>query len=192
MCIKLDVEPKVEILPVVYRAGNDDPSKEPFVLHRPEQQRWEDGYARYHKRWLSYKNRAEATANNFVPAVKVLKHLRTKYSSPAVSFHLECLLYALPDNVFLGGPADYIPNMLSEIVATPASSWYARYLPTPCSDRDIFTPTEWRKADWETFHQVAEQWALWANIARYAGNRGEAVRYWRFLLGEDAFPSYGA
>lgn len=192
MCIKLDIEPRAEILPVVYQAGNYDSSKEPFVLYRPENRRWEDGYARYHKAFLSHKNRATATANNFVPAIKVFKHLRTRYSIPAVSFHLECLLYSLPDNLFLGGPADYIPNVLTEIVANPASSWYGRYLWTPCGDRDIFTAAEWGRADWEAFHRAAEEWSLWANIARYATDESVAIDYWRRLLGSDFFPRYGS
>jgi hypothetical protein len=33
MCIKLDVEPRIEILPVVYKSGNYDPDKEPFRLY---------------------------------------------------------------------------------------------------------------------------------------------------------------
>jgi hypothetical protein len=191
MVIKLDIEPRLEILPVVYKAGNYDFNKEPFRLYRPENAQWEDGYARYHKRLLSGKNEVGKTANNFVPAIKVFKHLRTRYSVPAVSFHVECLLYSLPNSLFRGGPADYIPDVLFEIVATSASSWYARYLPTPCGDRDIFTNEEWGRADWEAFHRAAEQWSLWANIARYATDRDVAIQYWRSLLGEDFFPRYG-
>lgn len=96
MCIKLDVEPRIEILPVVYKAGNFDPSYEPFVLYRPRNHQWEDGFARYHRQWISSKNRAEKTANNFVPAIKVLKHLRTRFGLDAVSFHIECLLFIFP------------------------------------------------------------------------------------------------
>lgn len=36
MCIKLDLGIQVEILPVVFAAGNSDANQEPFVLYRPE------------------------------------------------------------------------------------------------------------------------------------------------------------
>lgn len=192
MCIKLDTDPRIEVLPVVYKSGNFDPAVEPFRLYRPENNQWEDGFARYHKRCLSWKNNLVNTGGNFVPAIKVFKHLRTKYSIPAVSFHIECLLYSLPNSVFRGGPADYIADVLTEIVATSASSWYGRYLPTPCEDRDIFTSTEWSRANWEAFYRAANDWSLKANIARYATDRDVAVDYWRQLLGPDFFPHYAS
>jgi hypothetical protein len=108
-----------------------------------------------------------------------------------VSFHLECLLYSLPDSLFYGkGPADYIADVLTEIVATSAASWYVRYLPTPSGDRDIFTSREWGRPDWEAFHRTANDWSLWANVARFATDRDVAIQYWRRLLGGDFFPSY--
>ena len=45
MCIKVDLGIKLEILPVVYKAGCNDPQAEPFCLFRPESNQWEDGYA---------------------------------------------------------------------------------------------------------------------------------------------------
>jgi hypothetical protein len=36
MCIKVELGIKVEILPVVYKQGNNDPSVEPFRMYRPE------------------------------------------------------------------------------------------------------------------------------------------------------------
>jgi hypothetical protein len=91
MCIKVDLGIKIEILPVVYKGGNSDPQVEPFRLYRPENQQWEDGYARYHQAHLSRKNAALRTGGNFIPAIKVLKHLRSRFALDAVSFHLECL-----------------------------------------------------------------------------------------------------
>ncbi len=189
MCVKLDTEPRIEILPVVYKSGNYDSSDEPFRLYRPENGQWEDGFARYHKAWLSWKNREEKTGNNFVPTIKVLKHLRTRFSLDAVSFHLECLLFSLPDHLFLGGPADYIPAVLKHILSTSAAAWYSRVLWTPCKDRDIFVPAEWEKRDWEEFYETAVVWAKAAHLANQARDRDEAVKYWQALLG-DSFPKY--
>jgi hypothetical protein len=75
--------------------------------------------------------------------IKVLKHLRSHWRNDAVSFHLECLLYSLSPVIFIGGPADYITNVLTAIASTPADTWYREPLMTPCGDRDIFTPEEW-------------------------------------------------
>ncbi len=188
MCIKLDTEPRIEILPVVFRSGNHDPSNEPFRLFRPENNQWEDGYARYHKSLLSWKNQESKTKANFVPAIKVFKHLRTQFSLDAISFHLECLLFSLPDHLFLGGPADYIPALLGHISATPASSWYGQYLYTPSGERDIFVDAEWKKQDWEKFHEVATVWTKVARLANQAADKDDAIEYWRILLGEDSFP----
>ena len=188
MCIKLDVEPRIEILPVVYKAGNQDPDKEPFRLYRPEKSQWENGYARYHRGWLSRKNGQSKTGNNFIPAIKVFKHLRTNYSLDAVSFYLECLLFSLPDDLFLGGPADYIPALLGHISSNSASTWYGRVLNTPCGDRDIFVEREWSKSSWVGFHETCGLWAKCARLASQARDKDEAIQLWQLLLGEDFFP----
>jgi hypothetical protein len=189
MCIKLEVEPRLEILPVVYKAGNHDSDKEPFRLYRPESGQWEDGYARYHRAYLSEKNRG---TGNFIPAIKVFKHLRSRYSLRSVSFHIECLLYSFPDRLFVGGPADYIPALLSHLVSSSASSWYAQYLPTPCGERDIFTASEWSRVEWGRFHQAATRWAIDARAASQAADRDTAISRWQALLGSDFFPGYAA
>jgi hypothetical protein len=188
MCIKLDVEPRIEILPVVYKSGNADPAVEPFRLYRPENRQWEDGYARYHRQWISYKNRATNTASNFVPAIKVLKHLRTRFGLDAVPFHKECLLFSFPDNLFLGGPADYIPNLLEYITSISATSWYGKVLRTPCQDRDIFVLSEWNRESWNTFHDHCTTWHKCAVLASQAHDAEDAIRYWQLLLSEDFFP----
>src|SRR5262249_17683624 len=108
MCIKVDLGIQLEILPVVFKAGTYDAQREPFVLYRPERGVWEDGFGRYHQAHLSNKNAANRTQGNFIPMIKVLKHIRSLFGHEVVSFHIECLLYSLPDWVFWGGPADYI------------------------------------------------------------------------------------
>ncbi len=188
MCVKIDLGIKVEILPVVYTLGNNDPNVEPFQLYRPQRGQWEESYARYHQAWLSYKNRPEKTGGNFIPAVKVVKHLRSLYSN-AISFHIESLLYTLPDELFRGGPADYIASVLEYIAAIPPGPWYARELRTPVGERDIFTSTEWGHDNWMEFHRVVKLWASVATRARDSTNRGIAVEYWQMILGKGFFPT---
>ena len=189
MCIKVDLGIKVEILPVVYKAGTNDFDSEPFRLYRPAAQNWDDGYARHHQKHLTAKNSSTRTAGNFIPCVKVLKHLRSVASAEAVSFHIECLLYSLPDNLFLGGPADYIPRVLRSIVATPAAEWYAKPVRTPCGDRDIFTPSEWTAEKWLIFHSWLEHWAREAAAARDASYATHAIERWQSILGDRFFPA---
>jgi hypothetical protein len=189
MCIKVDLGIKVEILPVVYKAGNNDPAAEPFRLFRPETGGWEDGYARYHQQWLSLKNRPERTGGNFIPMVKVLKHLRSLTSLSAVSFHLECLLYSLPDELFRGAPADYISAVLNRIATTPAATLYNAGCRTPCGERKIFVANEWSLASWQVFHDaLIKVWAKGSVLANNATDRQQAIEIWRIVLGEDYFP----
>src|SRR5207249_704185 len=102
---------------------------------------------------------------NFIPAIKVFKHLRSQVGVDAVSFHIECLLYSLPDTLFLGGPADYLPTLFEHIAATPANVWYASVCRTPCGDRDIFTGSEWGLASWTQFHEIIKVAARAARLA---------------------------
>ncbi|HEX8459217.1 MAG TPA: hypothetical protein VF656_18130 [Pyrinomonadaceae bacterium] len=188
-CIKVDLSIKLEILPVVYKAGNNDPQKEPFRLHRPERQQWEDGYARYHQGWLSWKNDDSNTKGNFIPAIKVLKHIRSIHNVDAVSFHIECLLYSFPNEVFIGPPADYITKMLNFIASTPASTWYSKVVNTPCGERDIFTAPEWTSASWNAFHEFIGKCAALSSAANISQDKSETIRYWQAILGSNYFPA---
>lgn len=188
MCIKVDLGVKVEILPVVYKAGISDAKAEPFRLFRPETGQWEDGYARYHQQWLSWKNGADKTGGNFIPAVKVFKHLRSYFAKDAVSFHIECLLFSLPDALFRGGPAEYVPALLSHLSARPASDWWLEDICTPCGDRDIFTATEWQRESWGAFHELIATLAPLATAASRTTDWEKGVMAWQLVLGAEFFP----
>ncbi len=188
-CIKIDLGIKVEILPVVFKAGTMDPDKEPFVLYRPESKRWEDGFARYHQGWLSVKNAANRTQGNFIPAIKVLKHIRSLYGLTAVSFHLECLLYFLADSFFLGGPADYLASVFHAIAAHKPEEWYRTTCMTPCGDRDIFTAAEWGTQGWWKFHEIISKCSTVAQEAITTSNESQAVDAWQAILGKEFFPA---
>jgi hypothetical protein len=188
MCIKVDLGITIEILPVVYKQGNNDASVEPFRLFRPQTAEWQDGFARYHQQWLTWKNAAAKTGGNFIPMIKVLKHLRSLFGLEAVSFHLECLLFHLPDEVFRGAPADYIPSVLSEITAKTAEAAWIAGCATPCRDRDVLSEPEWGFNRWRAFHELAKKWTLVARGARGASSRPDAIALWRLLLGDAYFP----
>jgi hypothetical protein len=188
LCIKVDLGIRLEILPVVYKAGTSDPGAEPFRLFRPESSSWEDGFARYHQQWLTWKNGPEHADGNFIPAVKVFKHLRSRFNVDAVSFHLECLLFSLPDSLFQGGPADYIPALLEAIASVPAVDWYVSALRTPCKDRDIFVSTEWSLAKWVEFHELLTLLAPAARAACQMSSWDAGIVKWQAILGAQFFP----
>lgn len=187
MCIKVDLGIKVEILPVVYKQGNSNAQVEPFRLYRPETRQWEDGYARYHQDALTQKNKA--TNGNFIPMIKVLKHLRSHHRLDAVSFHIECLLHSLPNNLFFGNPADYIPAVLSYIADTPAWEWFIRRITPPWEpNRNIFSPFEWPGENWANFHRHVVAWSATARVASMQSDKDLAITAWKDLLGDSFFP----
>ena len=124
MCIKLDLGIKVEILPVVRNGALVPGDNEPFYLWRPSTAQWEYGYAMRHREHLSCVCNGTllggGTNANFIPMVKVIKHLRDLSGIDAVSFHIETLLYSVADHYFHGAPAEYIPAVLRAISATAA------------------------------------------------------------------------
>jgi hypothetical protein len=188
MCIKVDLGINIEILPVVFKAGNSDPQQEPFVLYRPETSRWEDGFARFHQAKLSAKNASARTQGNFIPAIKVFKHLRSRFDLNAVSFHIECLLYSLPDHVFFGAPADYVATVLHTIASRSAADWCQARCVTPCGDRGIFIPGEWTAQDWLVFHEMISKASAVAQRAITTSSQSKAIEAWQAILGSDFFP----
>jgi Second Messenger Oligonucleotide or Dinucleotide Synthetase domain len=188
MCIKLDLGIKVEILPAVFKSGNNDPNKEPFYLYRPERGRWEEGVAKYHQFYLTEKNRH--TNGNFIPMVKVLKHIRSLFDTNAVSFHLECLLHAMRNEYFYGGPADYITKVISTIANHKAAEWQSWNVETPCGDRKLFSNSEWKESDWGAFHLLLSTIAPILIEAVNTGDKHRAVQCWQSVLGDDYFPAY--
>lgn len=188
MCIKLDLGIEVEILPVVFKSGNSDPNVEPFYLYRPERARWEEGFAKHHQACLTAKNKQ--TDGNFIPMVKVLKHIRTRCGSNAVSFHLECLLYCLSNVAFVGSPADYVTSVVSLISSHAAPLWKTFNITTPSGERNLFCDTEWREYDWTAFHVLITQVEPWLIEAVNTGNRNRAIECWQKILGPEYFPAY--
>jgi hypothetical protein len=157
-------------------------------LFRPESQLWEDGYARYHQGWLTWKNGPQNTTGTFIPAIKLFKHVRSRFKLAAVSFHLECLLFSLPNELFVGSPADYLPALFNHIAGRGADDWYREILRTPCRERDIFTAQEWSYASWSLFHDVMKKMSVITTAAGQTTDREQAIELWQIVLGNDFFP----
>src|SRR6266566_2009874 len=190
MCIKMDLGIKVEILPVIYGSWFSDVNSEPFLLYRPEAGRWEDGYARRHQQRISEKNAQARTDGNFIPAIKVLKHIRSHHGLDVISFHLECLLYSLPDYLFRGSAPTYIVALLHAIASESAETWYKwKGVRTPCRERRLFSTTEWPWESWKDFHDQVVFFDLLAQAACHAPDKALAIQTWQLLLGKDRFPT---
>ncbi len=186
MCIKVDLGIKVEILPVVLQGGVTDRSFEPFYLWRPESGQWEVGYARYHQQKLTEKN--ALTAGNFIPAIKVFKHLRSAAGLDAISFHIECFLYSLPDQWFAGSPAEYICRLITNIASSTSYVWYLMDIRTPCNDRALFSISEWNSSSWGSFHGMVSGLKPAASLAASEFDEGRSTMHWQHVLGANYFP----
>lgn len=201
MCVKLNLGINVEILPVVKVRGASL-TEEPFFLWRPSRNRWEPGYAQEHQDKLSDKNKPACrvimlvgppeplgTDGNLIPAIKVFKHLCAVHKVEAVSFHLECLLYALPDELFWGPPSSYIYQLLSHIASRDPSQMYAQGLDSPTRDRNIFDSSEWELRNWLAFHRACKDWSSIARNAVTSYDKMLAIAEWQKLLGTQWFPA---
>ncbi|WP_419873089.1 SMODS domain-containing nucleotidyltransferase [Candidatus Pristimantibacillus sp. PTI5] len=188
MCIKVDLGIKVEILPVVQAEGNDDSRAEPFYLFRPHTGNWETGYARDHQAYLSAKNRDQFTYGNFIPAIKTFKHIRTVLKLDVVSFHLECLLFSIPNQYYHGSAANYLHYLLSYIANYTAEAWYESDIKTPCEDRELFDETEWKWENWSLFHKFVIVLSRYSKMAVESENRDFAISCWKEILGDSFFP----
>lgn len=186
MCIKVNLGIKLEILPAVVNAASSAPNDEPFFLYRPERARWEIGYARHHQALLTEKNKR--THGNFIPTIKVMKHIRSNFSNPAVSFHIESLLYAVDDRQFVGSRANVIANVIAIIAGVDPTACQGLGIKTPCGDRDLFSATEWTDAAWRTFHTLISALSPRVIEAVSTKSRPRAVALWQGILGTGYFP----
>src|SRR6266568_4276046 len=137
---------------------------------------------------LSEKNVQARTGGNFIPAIKVLKHIRSHHKLDVVSFHLECLLYSLPDYLFRGSAPTYIAALLHTIAGKSAEAWYnGRSIRTPCLERRLFSTSEWRWESWKAFHDRVVFFDLLAQAAWHAPDIALAIQTWQLLLGQEFF-----
>lgn len=189
LCIKIDLDIKVEILPAVKKVGVTDFDHEPFRIYRPELGEWVDAYARYHQRRLTEKNK---TVGNFKPMIKVFKHLRDIWQGlnkeDAISFNIECLLYCVPNSVFSGSIADAVEGVLSSVASFTPAQAVSSGITSPCGDKILFSDSEWSNVAYNRFHGYVKKWAALAYKANRQQDWNDAVDVWKALLGDKYFP----
>lgn len=118
----------------------------------------------------------------------MFKHLRSQAGLDIASFHIECFLFVLPDALFAGVAADYLPALLDHIVSVDASTWWQQNYTTPCGDRIFFHPDECGLESWVSFHQAVTSWSGKAWLASNQNDLLLSRALWQQLLGVGFFP----
>ncbi len=189
MCIKVELDIKVEILPAVKKAGTFSIDIEPFRIHDPDIVQWIDAYACEHQKLITQKNKS--TNNQFKPLIKVFKHLRDTFPGSnvkdAISFHIECLLYGIPNSLFTNSIPDIIEKVLTCIANFSPSQALNSNISSPCGDKRLFSANEWNITSYRQFNALVTQWATLARIANSKYNLNEAITFWKRLLGDNYF-----
>jgi hypothetical protein len=190
MCIKVELDIKVEILPAVKKAGTFSTDIEPFRIHDADTAQWIDAYAREHQKLITQKNKS--TNNLFKPIIKIFKHLRDTFhgsnARDAISFHIECLLYRVPNSLFTSSIPNTVEKVLTCIANFSPSQALSSNIYSPCGNRLLFSSTEWNITSYGQFNALVTQWSALARIANSKYSLDEAITFWKKLLGEDYFP----
>lgn len=192
ICVKVDLEIKVEILPAVKKAGTPITDIEPFRIYKPDLKSFVDAYAREHQKRITQKNKE--TNNMFKPLIKAFKHLRDTWplseANDAVSFHIECLLYRVPNSLFTASVSDTLVDALSWVANFSPSQAATSDITSPCGDKVVFSDNEWKEASYTRFNALVKQWASIAKLANEESDVNLAISHWKRLLGNDYFPRY--
>lgn len=195
VCVKVLLEGiKIEVLPALRVKGKPF-ENEPFYMFRPNEDEsldgfWRPSFARHHQYLCTKKN---VDVNGlFVPMIKVLKHVRSIDSylseNDAVSFHIECLLYALKKSIYTGATCECIENVLKALAGFTPEKAKGSGVRSPCRDKILFDPDEWSISSYERFNEAVKKWYQIAADANEQEDRDKAIDGWKKLLGEDYFP----
>jgi hypothetical protein len=188
ICVKVVLKGVVvEVLPALYFPGQPL-DVDPCYIFKDGQ--WVPAFARRHQELVSEKN--AKTDGMFVPMIKVLKHLRSQSGrlavSDAVSFHLECLLFAVADTVYSGSYGECIARVLTSLAGFTPQKAEQSGLRTPVRDKVLFAEDEWNIGAYSRFHPFVREWAAAANEANAEKDADIAAASWQALLREKYFP----
>lgn len=195
-CIKVVLDrTKVEILPALRIPGRRF-SHEPFYMFDPhtaddQNGSWRPAFARRHHELCSEKN--SATNGLFIPMIKCIKHLRSidlpLSDTDAVSYHIECLLYAFQNSVYTGSYCECLESILSALVSFGPDTARGSGVKSPSRDKVLFSPQEWAADSYRHFHDAASLWHAAAHKANQSADEPAAVECWQALLGNEYFPA---
>jgi len=195
ICIKIELESiKIDILPALKYPGKSM-DFEPFYMFKPDEDEskngvWKQGFAREHQKMITNKNKS--TEGNFVPIIKLFKHLRsinsklTRYD--AVSYHIECLLYSLKDSIYSGSISQHIESVLHSLSGFTPEKAQKSNIKSPCGDIKLFNHDEWNLQSFSRFYHELKEWNRIVSDANKQDDRDSAIDKWKELLGNDYFP----
>jgi hypothetical protein len=196
ICVKIDLQAiRLEVLPALRIKGKPH-EYEPFYMFNPNIDstnggKWQQTLPRRHQQLISQKN--AAADGNFIPVIKVIKHLKALESSlkpgDAVSFHIECLLYALKDSIYRHSIGDSIAKALIALTGFTPDKAGNSGINTPCGDKRLFGPGQWTINSYKQFHDAIKQWSQLAEKANSETDKDKAITYWKDLLGQNYFPA---
>lgn len=185
MCIKLNTEIKIDIIPA-YQAKMTNFYDDPFYLFNVRTGEWVLSYPFTHHANLIAKNRKGRTDGNFIRAIKIFKHLRSRFQLTVYSNHIEQFLFTVPDEFFRGKPNIFIMKLFNYIASLP-TSYYDEGLIIPYNKQNLFVPYQWNKENWDVFYKTAWKWYEYAFLANHVQDREEAIEAWQNLFGRAFF-----
>ena len=123
-------------------------------------------YPDYHIERGQNKNQTARTGGRYKPTIRVFKNLRSYLvdngkigKSVASSYLVECALYNVPDNLFIGNFSDTVPAILRYLLHTPYATFLCQNGVTPLIGNE---KTQWSAANFSTFVvQAANAWDTW-------------------------------
>lgn len=122
-------------------------------------------YPKYHKENGEAKNEDARTRGRYKATVRLFKNLRnclidrqTLASGVAPSYGIECALYNVPDNLFIGDFSQTVPAILHYLLTTPYAPFMSQNSILPLIGNG---PTQWSAAKFGAFVVAANN--LWDN-----------------------------
>ncbi len=135
-----------------------------------ETNRWIDNFPKLHRDNGSAKNDYSRTLNNYKPTIRMFKNVRNRLidrgvlaESTAPSYFVECLLYNVPDDKFLGSFGDRYLQILSSS-ADALSKNQGQAMVCQNEQSKLFGPdsTQWDFNDATTFLRgLLDLWTNW-------------------------------
>jgi hypothetical protein len=123
-------------------------------------------YPKYHKERGEEKNQEARTGGQYKATIRLFKNFRNSLidrslltEGIAPSYSLECALYNVPDQLFVGNSAETVPAILNHLLVTPNGSFISQNGVLPLFGNG---PTQWSPSNCATFVIAAKSaWDNW-------------------------------
>jgi len=180
-CVRVTSSRQADVVPAVRITRYDE---DPIAIYSFREQKEKLSYPRTH-----YDNsvaKHKRTGQTYKAVVRMFKNWAANHwpsGSVARSFHLESLVYSVPDDRFSSdlGLAFFRIAYYIETLVPPSP---APVVLSVAGDKDILSAAEWNATDYARFHaQVGRSTTLLA-AALEAKSQSEASKFWRAAFNE--------